>query len=128
MKNQKYSQQSLEAIRHSCEHVLHQAMTDLFPGIKIPFAESLVNYFPSEHLIMRTHFERLLDFIKASTALYQFQRERDSDGYIRAESQDYDNAIISLKATKYQTVKNEKRHDLPFLRVKRGTNSKGKRW
>jgi len=26
--------QSLEAMRHSCEHVLHQSMTDLFPGLK----------------------------------------------------------------------------------------------
>jgi len=25
---------NLEAMRHSCEHVLHQAMTDLYPGLK----------------------------------------------------------------------------------------------
>jgi len=45
--------------------------------VKIPFAEELVEFFPSEHLIMRTHFGRLLDLIKASAALYQYQREKD---------------------------------------------------
>jgi len=25
---------NLEPMRHSCEHVLHQAMTDLYPGLK----------------------------------------------------------------------------------------------
>ena len=48
---------------------------------------------------MRTHFGRLLDFIKASAALYQFQRERDSDGYILAQPEDYNRAIIPLNAT-----------------------------
>lgn len=32
MKNQK--KQSLSIMRHSCEHVLHQAMAELFPGLK----------------------------------------------------------------------------------------------
>jgi len=67
--------------------------------VKIPFAEDLVDSFPSEHLIMRTHFGRLLDFIRASAALYQYQRKRDQDGYIIAEPGDYDNAIIPLQAT-----------------------------
>jgi len=30
----KKNNQSLEKMRHSCEHVLHQAMTELFPGLK----------------------------------------------------------------------------------------------
>lgn len=34
MKKQKSNKQSLEAMRHSCEHVLHQAMVELFPGLK----------------------------------------------------------------------------------------------
>lgn len=67
--------------------------------VKIPFAKDLVEFFPSEHLIMRTHFGRLLDLIKASAALYQYQREKDQDGFILAKPQDYDNAIIPLRAT-----------------------------
>lgn len=34
MKNQKSKIKNLEAMRHSCEHVLHQAMVELFPGLK----------------------------------------------------------------------------------------------
>lgn len=67
--------------------------------VKIPFAQDLVKHFPSEHLIMRTHFGRLLDLIKASAALYQYQRKTDQDGFTLAEPQDYDNAIIPLRAT-----------------------------
>jgi DNA-binding PadR family transcriptional regulator len=67
--------------------------------VKIPFAEDLVESFPSEHLIMRTHFSRLLDIIKASAAVHQFQRKRDDDGAVIAEPADYNNAIISLKVT-----------------------------
>lgn len=34
MKNQNESDIDLKAMRHSCEHVLHQAMAELFPGLK----------------------------------------------------------------------------------------------
>jgi hypothetical protein len=68
--------------------------------VKVPFAEKLVDFFPDNHLIMRTHFARLLDYIKASAALYQFQRKLDENGYVIAETpQDYDNAAILLKKT-----------------------------
>lgn len=67
--------------------------------VKIPFAEELVETFPDGHLIMRTHFSRQLDYIKASAALHQFQRKRDDNDFIIAETQDYDNAIILLKKT-----------------------------
>lgn len=67
--------------------------------VRIPFASLLDSSFPNEHLIMRTHFSRLLDYIKASAALHQFQRELDNDGYILATPQDYDIATIPLKQT-----------------------------
>jgi len=67
--------------------------------IKIPFADKLIDEFPDEHIIMRTHFSRLLDYIKASAALYQYQREKDEDGFILAETIDYDNATIPLSKT-----------------------------
>lgn len=67
--------------------------------VKIPFAGQLVDAFPDEHIIMRTHFSRLLDYIKASAALYQYQREKDADGFLIAQSQDYDNARIPLNQT-----------------------------
>lgn len=67
--------------------------------IKVPFASDLNSSYPHDHPIMRTHFARLLDMIKASAALYQFQRKRDRDGYVIATSQDYEIAVIALKAT-----------------------------
>jgi len=67
--------------------------------VKIPFAKELVKSFPSEHLIMRTHFQRLLDYIKSSAALHQYQRETDEEGFIIAKTEDYDNATIPLKVT-----------------------------
>lgn len=70
-------------------------------SVKIPYAEVLATpgLFPNSELIMRTHFHRLLDYIKASAGLYQYQRQTDPDGYILAELDDYENALIVLKCT-----------------------------
>lgn len=65
----------------------------------IPFAPLLPDSFPQDHIIMRTHFYRFLDYIKASAAFHQFQRERDETGAIIAEPKDYDLAIVALKQT-----------------------------
>lgn len=67
--------------------------------VKIPFAKELIKATPDGHIIMRTHFHRLLDYIKASAALHQYQRGTDPDGYTIAEPSDYDNAAIVLKTT-----------------------------
>lgn len=64
--------------------------------VRIPFAKQLIEIFPTENLIIRTHFQRFLDYIKASTSLHQFQREQDKEGYLIAEPQDYDIARIGL--------------------------------
>ena len=67
--------------------------------VKIPFTKKLVDVFPNAHIIMRTHFYRLLDYIKACAALYQYQREVDDEGYVIATTEDYDNATIPLEVT-----------------------------
>lgn len=67
--------------------------------VRVPFAPKLVTFFPDDHIIMRTHFQRLLDYVKASAALHQYQRKRDNGGYVIAEPQDYNYAIILLKQT-----------------------------
>jgi len=67
--------------------------------VKIPYAEKLVYLFSPENVIVRTHFPRFLDYIKASCALYQYQRKKDDDNYYIAEPQDYDIARISLIKT-----------------------------
>lgn len=67
--------------------------------VRIPFAQKLRIAFPPKHMIMRTHFSRLLSYIKASTALHQYQRNYDSEGYLLAEPEDYDIARIALEKT-----------------------------
>lgn len=67
--------------------------------VRVPFAKELVNHFPSKHLIIRTHWPRFLDLIKASAVLHQYQRETDKDGYLLANGQDYDVARQVLVKT-----------------------------
>jgi len=57
--------------------------------VKIPFADLFLDYFPPE-LVMRTTFNRFIDFIKASASLYQYQRKIDKEGFIIATGEDYD--------------------------------------
>ena len=66
----------------------------------IPFADKLIKSFPKEHIIMRTHFSRFLDFIKSSASLYQYQRKKDENNCIIAQWEDYDIAReVLLKMT-----------------------------
>lgn len=58
----------------------------------IPFAQDFNNYMPVE-LIMRSQNHKFLDYIKASAALHQFQRERDENNRVIATWDDYDYAI-----------------------------------
>jgi len=67
--------------------------------VKIPFAEDLFNILPPDHVIMRTHTDRFLDFIKSSCALHQHQREQDQEGYYLAKPQDYEYAAEIINHT-----------------------------
>ena len=72
--------------------------------VKIPFANLVDLYFPEQNIIMRTHYPRFLDFIKASCAFYQYQRKADEEGFLLAEGQDYDIArecFLKLCSNKY---------------------------
>lgn len=67
--------------------------------VKVPYASQLLYDFPSNHIIVRTHWDRFLDLIKASAVLHQFQRKEEK-GYLIAEGQDYDLAKdVLLKTT-----------------------------
>ncbi len=68
-------------------------------SVDIPFAEELDEHFPDEHLIMRTNFPRFLDYIKASTALHQHNREKNADGSLIATGDDYSLARETILAT-----------------------------
>lgn len=60
--------------------------------VNVPFAESLVDTFPKEQLRVRRDFPRFLDFIRASAAFHQYQRENQGNVVI-ANKQDLDLAL-----------------------------------
>jgi len=68
--------------------------------VRVPYAEKLSEILPSKSIVMRTHFQRFLDYIKASAALNQYQRASDVDEYVLANGEDYNNARdVLLKLT-----------------------------
>jgi hypothetical protein len=68
--------------------------------VKIPYAKFLTDFLPKDSIIMRTHFQRFLDYIKSSCALYQCQRKQDGYDFYLAEGKDYDIARdVLLKLT-----------------------------
>jgi len=66
--------------------------------VVIPYADSIVNLFP-DTLLMRDIYGRFLDYIKASTALHQEQREKDDRDRLIATYDDYLIARITLMKT-----------------------------
>ncbi len=82
--------------------------------VKIPYAEKLFMLFPTHSVMMRTKFPRFLDLIKASAAFHQYQRGRDSEGFIIANEQDYmiaGECMKKLTSNNYMVslTKNQKR-------------------
>lgn len=72
--------------------------------VKIPFADLIDEFFPSKNIIMRTNYPRFLDFISASASFFQYQREKDINDFILADSKDYNLArevFLKLCSNKY---------------------------
>lgn len=98
-------------------------------SVSIPFADKLVGVLDSSHVIMRTNFDRLLDLVKYSAAVHQFQRSRDADGLLLATGADYNLArrvmlstttnTYTLPLTKKQKAIIEMLNSLPEERVVR---------
>jgi 5S rRNA maturation endonuclease (ribonuclease M5) len=67
--------------------------------VNVPYALELADAMPN-NLYMRTHFNRFLDFIKASACLHQFQRERNGQ-FVEANEKDYElvKTIFEYSAT-----------------------------
>lgn len=64
--------------------------------VRIPFAVKIDKFFPEKNVIMRTNYTRFLDYIKASCALHQFQRQKDEKGFLLADKEDYEIARLSF--------------------------------
>lgn len=67
--------------------------------VKVPYADKIADIITVENVLMRTQFARFLDYIKASCALCQYQRDMDKDGFFEATKEDYDNARLMIIKT-----------------------------
>lgn len=77
-----------------------QALKYLKPyKVKVPFARKLHHFFMNDNIIMRTYISRFIDYIRASTVLHQYAREKDSDDFLLSTKQDYEIAKEVLLAT-----------------------------
>ncbi len=86
--------------------------------VVIPFASELEGYLPNT-LIIRTQIKKLLDYIKSSAVLHQWQREKDKKGRLIATWFDYDFArfvFIILKDVEGITLNSAEEEFITFLR------------
>jgi DNA-binding HxlR family transcriptional regulator len=67
--------------------------------VRVPYAVKLEKYFPKKKVLMRTQFNRFLDWISSITAFYQFQRKQDKEKFYLATSQDYEIAKECFEKT-----------------------------
>jgi hypothetical protein len=71
-------------------------------NVLIPYAKELSEHMPNK-LLMRTYYPRLLDYIKSSCVLHQYQRLKDQEGRLIATWDDYDIGRLAF----LKTVTNE---------------------
>jgi hypothetical protein len=108
----KKNQDKDDSVLHAIKHLLSPY------NVVIPFAEELNQYLPNT-LIMRTQTKKLLDYIKASAILYQWQREKDEQGQLIATWFDYDYArfvFTILKDVEGVTLNSVEEEFIMFLR------------
>lgn len=68
-------------------------------NVSVPFADKLTEILSTKNIIIRTHFDRFMDYIKFSCAIHQYQREKDEKGYYLAQKEDYDLGRLALIKT-----------------------------
>jgi len=65
--------------------------------VTIPYAATLAELVPADHVRMRRDFRQLLTMIEGMAVLHQCQRERDADGRIVATLEDYGHTRTLLR-------------------------------
>ena len=92
---------SMEGITAEYDSIVKLALTLLRRvKVKIPYAlEKLTDLMNAHHVIIRTNYHRLLDYIKFSASIHQCQRNKDDEGFILAEPQDYELGAKVFKST-----------------------------
>ena len=104
------------------DELLRHAITSLLSpySVVIPYAEDLEQFLPNT-LIMRTQVKKLLDYIKSSAVIHQWQREKDEQGQLIATWFDYDYArfvFTILKDVEGITLNSTEEEFIEFLRSK----------
>lgn len=79
-------------------------------SVVVPYAEKLYPHLPKNEVRLRRDVPRFLMLIKASAAVFQFQRQRDDKGNVLAEAQDYENAREAISLIKTGQFANLSRH------------------
>ena len=67
--------------------------------VKVPFSSLLVNVLSTKNIIIRTHFDRFIDYMKFSAAIHQFQREEDEEEYVVVDMEDYEYGRLAILKT-----------------------------
>ena len=85
--------------------------------VVVPFADKMIKYFP-RNVKLRRIFKNFINLIKSSCALYQFQRDKDNDGNVIANKQDYEIAREVIENIREETISGvtarEKRYLMAF--------------
>lgn len=78
-------------------------------SVKIPFGEKIAIFLKENYnfksIRLRRDISRLMDLIKCSAVLHQFQRKRDKEGYLIAEEKDYEIAREVINYIQTQTFR-----------------------
>jgi hypothetical protein len=67
--------------------------------VVVPFAENLTGFMDDTKVTMRTDFAKMLDIIKFSAAIFQYQRDVDEEGRVIATKEDYEHMKKVIKTT-----------------------------
>lgn len=92
-------------------------------NVIVPYADKLVELFNTTNVIVRTNFNRFVDYIKFSTAIHQYRREINDDSFFIADGQDYDigrAAFLKTTSNVYSIPLTKKQQEILniFLKLK----------
>ena len=99
-------------LRHALQNLLRPK------EVVIPFANELQGFLPNT-LVIRTQIHKLLDYIKSSAVLHQYNREKDEKGRIIANWFDYDYArfvFLHLKDEEGMALNKDEEEFIKVLR------------
>ena len=78
-------------------HAMQRMLSTNSVKVLVPFAEDIVPFIPSNKVEARRMFKMLLQAIRASAVLHQFQRNKKEDGQVIADERDYEVAHQIMK-------------------------------